>query len=303
MPCVHPLHGYRVPGAQIRFHVSGAHAGHPITISCSQCVGCRLERSRQWAVRLMHEAQTSSCSAFLTLTYDDDHLPVDPEGFSSLNVKHWQDFAKRARKKLGPFRFFHCGEYGEKHGRPHYHCAIFNQDFRSDRKHTDTTDAGDFLYESETLNKLWGHGRVWIGELTFQSAAYVARYIMKKQTGENAWKKYGIQLDKTTGEIKHRLAPEYITMSRRPGIGKAWIDKFMSDVYPHDHVIVNGHEARPPKFYDAQLEKVKPELLEQLKARRAEEGEKHEKDQTPERLAQIKTCIQARMSNFKRDKN
>lgn len=251
----------------------------------------------------MHEAQTSSCSAFLTLTYDDDHLPVDAEGYSSLNVKHWQDFAKRVRKNIGPFRFFHCGEYGSKKGRPHYHCAIFNQDFRADRLHAKTTDEGHNLYTSQLLDDTWTHGKCWIGDLTMQSAQYVARYIMKKQTGQNAWKKYGIELDTDTGEIKHRLAPEYITMSRRPGLGKAWIDKFMSDVYPHDHVITDGQKSRPPKFYDRELEKRDPALLAKLKIKREKEGRKHEKDQTPERLAVIKTCIQARMSNYKRDKH
>lgn len=210
----------------------------------------------------------TSSSCFLTLTYDDEHLPED----RSLNLDHWQKFAKRVRHHHGPFRFLHCGEYGPKTLRPHYHALIFGLDFTSDRKLYKHTPDGHALYTSELLEETWGKGFAPIGELTFESAAYVARYCMKKVTGPDADAHYGGR------------KPEYTTMSRRPGIGHAWLGKFTGDVYPSDEVIVNGKSTRPPKFYDYLLEKEDEELLLELKAKRVQKARRHSKNNTPARL-------------------
>lgn len=249
----------------------------------------------------MHESKMHEQNCFITLTYDDDHLPVD----RSLDVEHWQYFAKRVRKRLArdarkrgkdekpkPFRFFHCGEYGDQTARPHYHAAIFGQDFSGDRKLYKKTKQGDSLYTSSTLDKLWGKGtHNLIGNLTFDSAAYVAGYITKKVTGNRQYDHYEYVDDEGNTFL---VKPEYTTMSRRPGIGSTWIEKFITDVYPSDQVISNGKPARPPKFYDQVLERVDPDLHKTIKARRVEAAEQHEENNTPERLEVRETVTKAR---------
>ena len=131
MPCFCPLEGWRSKDRsstgkrKIVFNPRDALRDMPVTVPCGQCIGCRLERSRQWAVRCIHEASLHEDNCFITLTYDDAHLPTD----LSLNVSHFQKFMKRLRKRFGEgIRFFHCGEYGENFGRPHYHACLFTSD-------------------------------------------------------------------------------------------------------------------------------------------------------------------------------
>lgn len=288
MPCYRPLKGYRSriinPDTRKRSIVFNPREGLydlPLTFNCGSCIGCRLERSRQWAMRCVHEASLHEKNCFITLTYAPEHLP---EG-ETLVFKHFQDFMKRLRKKYGEgIRFFHCGEYGEKKFRPHYHALLFNFDF-PDRetapanlnKHSDHD-----LYVSNSLTELWGKGICTVGDVTFESAAYVARYITKKITGELAETFYE-NIDYETGEIFDRK-PEYITMSRRPGIGKGWYDQWKTDVYPSDSVVIRGKEMKPPKFYDKQIELDDPKLFRSVKRKRKHEGEKKE-EPCPSRLS------------------
>lgn len=242
----------------------------------------------------MHEASTHDKNSFLTLTYDNEHLPST----ESLDVTHWQAFAKRCRKRLGPFRFYHCGEYGDRTGRMHLHACIFGLDFSSDRKLFKTTKAGP-LYTSVTLTELWQNGHCTIGDLTFDSAAYVARYVMKKITGPPKDAHYE-GVDKSTGEVI-AIKPEYATMSRNPGIGAAWIKKYLHEVYPADSVIVRGHEATPPKFYDRMLKKLDPKLYEQVISARVTKAQAHLEDQTPDRLETREICSKAKTATLKRN--
>jgi len=261
MACFRPLNGWRSRERNpksgkrsIVFTMQQAHPDLPVTLACGQCIGCRLERSRQWAVRCVHEASLHERNCFVTLTYDRDHLPID----GSLDLRHFQLFMKKVRKEFGKgVRYFHCGEYGEKLGRPHYHACLFNLDF-VDKTLWKKSDGGD-LYVSETLNRLWGQGYCILGNVTFDSAAYVARYIAKKITGEAA-------ADHYKGKM-----PEYTTMSRRPGIAHAWLDRYLSDTYPSDSVIMRGKEFRPPKYYDRQFELDSPEEFAKLKHKRKAE--------------------------------
>lgn len=264
MVCFTPLKAYRAHGGGIAFSSKKGFSDRPFDLACGQCQGCRLERSRQWALRCVHEAQMHEQNCFLTLTYDQVHLPED----GSLHVEDWQKFAKRLRKRAGPFRFFHCGEYGDESGRPHYHAAVFGLDFSRDRLPL-KRKGGHTLFESESLNETWGLGFATVGSLTWQSAAYVARYVMKKATGALAKERYGDR------------RPEYTTMSRRPGIGSKWFEEFASDVYPSDEVVHEGKRYRPPRFYDSKL----PEKeLEILKRKRRSCVARHAKELTPERL-------------------
>lgn len=308
MACYHPIKAYRskeinkTGKRSIVFNIREAVDDKEVTIQCGQCIGCKLERSRQWAVRCMHEASLHQDNAFITLTFNDQHLPKD----NSLNVKIFQDFMKRLRKKYEPktIRFFHCGEYGQvcetcrksepicrceqfipRIGRPHYHALLFGHDF-SDKVHHQTI-RGNKLYTSAQLEKLWSFGFSTIGEVNFETAAYVARYITKKITGDKATEHY-TDFDRFTGEIHAELQPEYTTMSRRPGIGKNWIDKYMGDVYPHDYVVIEKKDTmvkvRPPKYYDTQHELTYPFDHDEIKERRQLAGLKHVENNTYERL-------------------
>ncbi len=201
---------------------------------------------------------------------------------------------KRFRKELEPkkIRFYHSGEYGKATpdndfiARPHYHALIFNHQF-DDRKLLSSKEGID-LYTSDHLDSIWTHGNCSVGDLTFESAAYVARYITKKvnasaKSPEDYFLHYH-WTDHTTGEI-HEKKPEYSTMSRRPGIGADWFKKFKSDCFPSDSISVRGTKQKPPKYYDYLLELDDSEAIDAIKISRIAEARKHWRDQTPERLA------------------
>lgn len=304
MPCYHPLNGYRSRRLNssgkrsITFSLHQGFQDQPVTVPCGQCIGCRLERSRQWAVRCLHEASLYPHNCFLTLTYDDKHLPQH----GSLNVKHYQDFMKRLRFKYCRFgrkiRFFHCGEYGENFGRPHYHALIFNLDFK-DKYHFKKSPAGEKLYRSPSLEKLWTYGHSSIGNVTFESAAYVARYVTKKITGEKAFDHYN-EYDIWTGELLSERRPEYVTMSRRPGIGKEWFNKFNTDVFPSDEVIIRGKQCKPPKYYSAQYELLYPTDFQKIKFQRIIDAKKNAADNTYLRLRDRESVQQSKFTQLKR---
>jgi hypothetical protein len=201
-------------------------------------------------MRCVHEAALHEDNCFLTLTYEDRKLPES----GSLDHKDFQDFMKRLRRRYEPrkIKYYMCGEYGEDTKRPHYHACLFNFDFAD--KTIYKTQNGFNLYNSDTLHDLWGHGYCVIGDVTFDSAAYVARYIMKKINGDAADLHYG------------DLKPEYNAMSN--GIGKEWFNKFKDDVFPGDFVVMNGKKVAVPKYYEMLLDKDDPDLLKLLKARR-----------------------------------
>ena len=280
MACYSPITGYRSPAGTITFKRAEGWGDLPVTINCGNCIGCRLEHARQWSVRCTHEAQMHESNCFLTLTYSDEFMPST----GSLNVRDWQTFAKRLRKSRGTFRFYQCGEYGDPEGseRPHHHALIFGLDFSHDQVLHDTTKQGHRIYTSRSLDELWGNGACYIGSLTQQSAAYVARYSLKKQKGKKAKSHYE-RIDIETGEVVD-LKPPFSTMSRRPGIGATWYAKYASDVYPNDSFHINGKLQRPPKYYDALHERENPtEHAQVLKTRKAT-GREHRHNKTPERL-------------------
>lgn len=299
MACYHPLQGYYSPEittsgkSRIVFDKNKGYADRPVNVPCGQCIGCRLERSRQWAIRCVHESQLHDENCFITLTYDDENLPRD----GSLHHRDWVLFFKRLRKKYGPgIRYYMCGEYGETTARPHYHGCLFGLDFDDKLLFKETGDVK--TYVSPTLTKLWGMGHATLGDVTFNSAAYVARYIMKKVTGQKAAEHY--QTITEHGEVFDRK-PEYTQMSRRPGIAAGWLDKFQTDAYPSDFIVLNGTKMKPPKFYDRKYEVENPATLEKIKGRRARRGRKQAPDNTPDRLAVKEKCANARLNQYKRD--
>lgn len=269
----------------------------PVTVPCGKCDGCRLEYARQWAVRCMHEASLKLENCFVTLTFDEEHLPP---GSSLLRhrgrcdcpsvCKTFPGFMKRLRKDLHGMRvrYFHCGEYGEKSGRPHYHALLFGCDFGDDRKEW-TVRGGFPVWRSARLERLWPFGLSEIGNCSVEAACYVARYVVKKQVGPLAWRNYAsVDAD---GVVTER-AREYTTMSRRPGIGMRWIAEYLREVYPSDRVVVRGQLRRPPRAYDKELERRDPEAFEALKWERVQSID--ELEGTPERLAAREAVVIAR---------
>lgn len=248
MACYAPLKGYKAASG-VSF--SPKNGGTPLLLPCGQCIGCRLERSRQWAVRCMHEASFHESNQFLTLTYDDEHLPSD----QGLVVSDLQKFFKRARKFF-KFRYFACGEYGDHGARPHYHVLVFGA-----------------VFDDAALARLWPFGFAYSGDLTFDSAAYVARYCTKKVLpNSESWHTFldtYERCDLITGEIR-LVQPEFMLCSRNPGIGRVWVDKFLEDSYyfERDSIIVRGHPCKPPRYYDKVLRRSKFYLFEYRKQSR-----------------------------------
>lgn len=235
-------------------------------VNCGRCIGCRLEYARQWASRIMHEASSHEHNAFLTLTYREEELTWGNTR-ATLVPDDLQRFWKRFRQSLcregrdlnvEPIRYFACGEYGDKRGRPHYHACLFG--YYPEDAELYSVKNGNRVYSSKSLDSIWTHGDVRIGDLTFESASYVARYVMKKHVGKTAnyYDDEGIE-------------PEFVRMSRRPGIGADWFERYASEVYPADRIIMRGHKAPVPRYYLSLLEKSDPLYAEAIKAQRIEQ--------------------------------
>ncbi|WNK12707.1 MAG: replication initiator protein [Microvirus sp.] len=253
--------------------------------ACGQCIGCRVARSQSWAIRCMHESQMHKESSFVTLTYENAPL--------SLDYRDFQMFLKRLRKARGPVRYFAAGEYGDKLSRPHFHALLFGVGWPDKKKHSKT------LFKSEELQKLWKHGFGSIGDVTFQSAGYVARYALKKITGERA-KEHYMQVDVDTGELA-KISAEMAHMSLKPGIGYSWFEKFWKDTcLARDGVVVNGKEFKLPRYYDALLEKISIDMSTGKEFDRWIKSQKYSADNTPERLAVREIVEKARLAQMKR---
>jgi len=250
------------------------HGDLPLSVPCGQCMGCRLERSRQWAIRCMHEGQMHEENCFITLTYDEENLPDNGQ----LVLSDLQKFWKRLRKKGHSFRYFACGEYGPSTERPHYHALVFG--YRP-QDETILSEGSHTLFESEELEKTWGLGLCSFGNLTFETASYVAGYVTKKITGPMADDHY-LRVNRETGEIYH-LKPPFNTMSRRPAIGTTWMQEYGQDTYKKDQVIMRGRAMKPPKAYDEMLKKSDPDLWIKTRIKRnSEQAKMRPENQDPD---------------------
>ncbi len=259
-----------------------------------------------WAVRCMHEAFTQTeagkQNSFLTLTFNKENLPEH----GSIDVRTPQLFIKRLRKKHGNgIKFFQCGEYGDQNRRPHYHVLLFGHDFND--KILWKNSNGIPLYRSPGLEKLWPYGYSSIGDVNFQSAAYVARYITKKITGDcltdptSKYYRYYEHINKETGLITE-LVKEKISMSN--GIGRKYYDKYKHDMYSIDTVqfrrknkIVN---TKIPRYYDDLHEYLDGHGgldMGHIKAQRKKFGLEHQDDNSDERLA-VKEKIELKRASL-----
>ncbi len=236
-------------------------------------------------------------NSFITLTYNNEHLPSG----GTLVKEHFKLFMKRLRERIEPLKikFYHCGEYGENLGRPHYHALIFGYSFPDKVFWKDIR--ANRVYRSDQLDATWGKGFCSIGAVTFKSAAYTARYIMKKQGGKTAHKHYSTT-DPDTGEIISKI-PEYTTMSLRPhGIGESWYRVHSKDVFPGDYCVIEGKKYKTPRYYDKLLKADGGELaLELVKELRMENAEKKACDNTPARLAVREQVQLFKLRRLKRD--
>lgn len=245
-------------------------------IPCGNCVGCRLDYSRDWAARCSLEQlalqdkvgknEVKELSWFITLTYDDEHLLIeDTYGNATLNYKHLQDFWKRLRRYAeyhglaDNIRYYAAGEYGEKYSRPHYHAVVFGLCI-PDLKPWSKNELGDQLYLSDLIAELWGHGFVTIGEFSWKTGAYVARYVMKKYKGKDT-----IWYDAKNVEYEKAM------MSRRPGLAFDYFENHAEEIYKHDKIqLVDGQKITPPKYFDSLYYEVNPKRLAEVKQARSE---------------------------------
>lgn len=293
MPCFKPLTAWRslekTSKGKNKIVFRKSETGRTIQLPCGQCIGCRLEHSLLWAIRCTHEADTHDQNSFITLTYSPEKLPSD----GSLVTWHITDFLKRLRKSIQPkkIKYFMCGEYGEKFKRPHYHICLFGHDWPDKEIHEERE--GILLYTSDTLEKLWSQGFTTTGELNFSTAAYTARYILKKVSGQQREQHYYRTCEHTGNLVQ--IEPEYIRMSN--GIGKNWLAKYSTDVWPSDYLIHKNKKFKVPRYYDKQL---LDEALDYFKIQRREEARKHMENNTPERLLVREKIQQLRYKQLKR---
>lgn len=258
--------------------VPNSSGGSSRLVACGRCRGCRLEYSRQWAVRCMHEASLFAENCFVTLTYSD--APKD------LRYPDFQLFMKRLRRSRGRCSFYMSGEYGEDNGRPHYHACLFGVDF-PDKVYLSTSPAGFKLFRSPRLEVLWPHGFSSLGAMSFESAAYVARYVHKKLSQRN-------------GGVYSGSVGEFSRMSLRPAIGKTWFDRFgQSDVLPNGTVVVNGVEAVAPRYYRRELRRRFPLGYRRLQDLSDVQMRKSLVENDNSRIAAKVTVREAAMSNVR----
>lgn len=238
---------------------SGLRLRYSLEVPCGHCRGCRAEQARQWTVRMVHEAQMHECNWFLTLTYNEEELPSN----GSLNPKDFQSFVKDLRRDYptGSVSYYGCGEYGGKTQRPHYHAMFFGPNFLDRYRDANTSRPG--VWRSEALDSYWGKGFAELGTMTLASAAYCAGYLKKNVFGSEP------MINRSTGEL---LEPEFSRMSLKPAIGKRWLEKYWDDVYPRDFVVMDGVEAKPPRYYDKWMDENIPSLMEEVRQARYDEA-------------------------------
>lgn len=258
--CTREITAYVNPdGGRPIFGWEGVKKGLPeLKLPCGKCPECQKDYYTQWATRGSRELARWDSSVFITLTYDDEHLPEQ----GSLNKKDCQDFIKRLKKrfrsnKKNPIRQIYCGEYGSKTLRPHYHVILFNCDFE-DRKPWRLTEQGKQVYTSRVLNDLWGNGNAEFGYAEPGSVAYLFKYILKKKSRKEKEVPLYIERDGVTFEVAH----EFIEASRNPGIGAHMKS---SNSLNKGYLTVNGVRTKLPKYYDEHLKKEKPRVHEEIK--------------------------------------
>lgn len=284
MSCYHPI---SLPSKH-----KAARFGY-LVVPCGRCIGCRLDYAGMWALRCAKEAELYQHNAFITLTYNKENLPWG-EYYPTLDKGELQRFWKRLRKeyKGERIRYFACGEYGERRHRPHYHACVFGIDFK-DKYHCDSNPkTGHKYYHSDKLNRIWGNGDCFIGDVTYESASYVARYLISKKTGDQA--KY---------YTDRRIEPEFVRMSQKPGIGADWFYKYRDEIIQHDSIVHEGRERGIPRYFSKLIERYDLLIYEDLKSKRKKRSEEFywkQKDLGASNLAVKEKVKKAQMGLYTR---
>lgn len=258
-----------------------------IEVPCGKCLGCRMDYSRRWADRMMLEMEDHEESYFITLTYNDDHLPWNPmpdlhtgeiiDSVKTLRKEDLQKFIKRLRKQTGQdLMYFACGEYGEHTSRPHYHLIVFGLHL-DDLQFFKKSNLGFNYYLSPFLDSVWSIGsgkqhanrepigHVLVAPATWETCAYTARYVTKKADH-----------DFTEYYNEHNIQPEFCIMSRRPAIAKNAFLKYIESgnvcyaKYSSIHLNTEkgGKTIQMPKYWDRLAEQIYPEIVAQKKLNR-----------------------------------
>lgn len=320
LSCYHPLHawptgcltaagkteylitGFSDPPIPPQSVIKTGYHGKPVTIPCGQCIGCRIDRSREWANRCLMELESHPEGGyFLTLTYNDMHLPwswyADPytgEAQPSLTLdrRDVQLFIKRLRRATGQsLRYFGCGEYGPRTMRPHYHLIIFGLVLDDLEPLPGRSSQGYTYYRSKLVEDCWSFGMrdqyrhdvsptvyddrgrprkvtstagyVVVGAISWETCAYTARYVTKKLTGDAA--QYYDYFN---------ITPPFSMMSLKPGIGA---DFYRPEIYEHEHIVLStptgGRKFRPPKYFDRMFDIEYPEKMLEIKRDRVRKAE------------------------------
>lgn len=270
-----------------------------------------MDHARNWATRCMHEASEHTDNCFVTLTYDDDHLPA----YGALVPEHFTKFLKDLKYQLSQvkvnpdtgrekrywpsIRYFMCGEYGEKLSRPHYHALLFGY-WPDDAQFWKDTPTGHKLFISPTIEKIWGRGFAPVGSVNYESAGYVARYCIKKAKGNKEFVADHYERCLPDGTLYY-LPPEYARMSRRPGLGKTWFEKYQDDVYPADEVVVRGKTLKPPRYYDKLLQESDPDGFDLIKTSRKDAALENYEETLPKRLQAKEKCRLSKIQFLKRE--
>ena len=227
------------------------HSGNPSfrseLVPCGRCISCRLSKAHDWSVRGMLELYCHDKASFITLTYDDAHLPKN----LSVSKKVFSDFVKRLRERLrekGLFiRVLGSGEYGDRSARPHYHAIVYGFDF-PDREPLYRVKGSQY-YTSPLLSELWEFGNHIIGEANKTTISYCAKYVLKKVTGDKAKDYYGDR------------QPEFAYYPKNPALGREFFEKYTSDFYPKNFITIDGKKTPIPRYFYKRLEQDFPELF------------------------------------------
>jgi len=323
MPCTNPMKAWvsgKTENGKDNYHFTRpqgvAYDSHQL-LPCGKCLSCQIDKSKEWATRGFHESQTHTENSFITLTYDEEHLPKH----STLVKKDLTNFIKllryyinKGRTKDDPdwieTKYLAAGEYGSKQNshRPHYHICLFGYEPR-DKQFFFSNKWGDSVYTSETISKIWKNkGYITISPLTYRTVAYTARYTVKKIVTKEDRQQDDYWIDKETGEtnynpvaykkgllMKNKI-PEFITMSQ--GIGKNWHKKFAKDTHK-DYITVNYGKHKVPRYYDKLMEKEDPQRLQAIKNKRILAAIQNEK--TPQKLKQEATIKRNHVKQLNRN--
>lgn len=243
MRCIRPIKAWiNISGDIVYTKSINLKAQTSLEFECRKCLPCRLNGAREKAIRAVHEAKMHEGNIFLTLTYNDESLASE-----RLIYEDFQLFMKKLRNTTSEtISYMVTGEYGDENKRPHWHAIIFNYWPDDAKSHRETKDLKHQVWTSETINQCWDKGYNEFGQVTIESAGYVARYAAKKLVHGN--------------DQDHDYHPLHKTSSRR-AIGRSWIEQYHNHTFQNGYVnLPNGQQTKIPRYYVDWAKKHHPEL-------------------------------------------